>query len=795
MIQNNLKLAFRNLWHNKMYTLINIGGLGIGMAVCMLILLYVAHEMSYDRFHTKGDRIFSTLMKLKMGENDLQMNLFTPDFAEKVKAANPEILESLRYASDFRGTPTVKSEEGRQFIEHKFFFADPALFRVFTFDWLQGDAEKALEAPDAVVISKEMARKYFGEANPLDKTLIYNKKDVFRVTGVYDKMPENSSLHFDFIASLAAFERIQRRDNPTQNFDTAPLFQSWFLLERASDKSKIEATIPAVLPKSDDPIFASAHYVLSPLLEMHLGNNWGDFSNSKYISVFLSVAALVLFLALFNYMNLSTARASSRALEVGVRKVLGAGGSQIKAQFYGESILVSAMGFIIGLLLFYLSKPLFCNLLDLKIDTHFLYSSLFISVLSALFLLSALIAGSYPAFMLSRFSPIQVMKGRSAIGKSGESVRRGLTVFQFAISTGLIVFSLGVGAQLRYMHQRNIGLNREQVMAVPITKNIIPHTAAFKQDIRSLTGVQKVSMASFALFQGGWDMVFIKMPGSQEDIGISNMVVDENFLETLEIQWVNAPSYPRDLANKRQLLLNESGVEKLRLQNRPVGEHLDLGRGLQEIAGTVRDFNFVSLQSPVEGMLFEVVADTVAPRNPGGQLYVRLAPGTDVQGQLSAIEQLFKKYEPDAAFDYYFLDEAFDQQHRAERRMGYLFSGFSGVAILLACLGLFGLITFAAERRTKEIGVRKVLGASVASITGLLAKDFLKLVFVAIAIASPVAYYFMEKWLADFAYRIDIQWWMFVLAGFSAVLIACLTLAFQAIKAALADPVKSLRNE
>jgi putative ABC transport system permease protein len=438
---------------------------------------------------------------------------------------------------------------------------------------------------------------------------------------------------------------------------------------------------------------------------------------------------------------------------------------------------------------------LFCNLLDLKIDVRFLYSSLFISVLSGLFLLSALVAGSYPAFMLSRFSPIQVMKGRSAIGKSGEGVRRGLTVFQFAISTGLIVFSLGVGAQLRYMHQRDIGLNREQVMVVPITKNIVRHTAAFKQDIRNLTGVQKVSMASFALFQGGWDMVFIKMPGTQEDVGISNMVVDEQFLETLEIQWINAPANVRELASKRQLLLNESGVEKLRLLDRPLGEQLDLGRGLQEIAGTVKDFNFVSLQSPVEGMLFEVVADTVAPRNPGGQLYVRLAPGTDVQGQLTAIEQLFKKYESDAPFDYYFLDEAFDQQHRAERRMGYLFSGFTGVAILLACLGLFGLITFAAERRTKEIGIRKVLGASVAGITGLLAKDFLKLVFVAIAIASPVAYYFIKKWLSDFAYRVDIQWWMFALAGLSAVLVACLTLAFQAVKAALADPVKSLRSE
>jgi putative ABC transport system permease protein len=795
MLTNYLKLAWRNLSKNKLYSLINIGGLGLGMAVCMLILLYVTHELSFDRYHEKAERIFSTLMKLKLGENDLQMNRFTPDFAQKVKAANPEVLEVARITSDFRELPTLKSEEGRQFIEPRFFFADGSIFRIFSFNLLRGDAASALESPEAVAISDEMSKKYFGEADPIGKNLIYNKKDLLRVTAVFEKMPKNSSLQFDFLAATAVFENIQRRENPGQNFDIAPDFETWVLLDKTSAVSKVEATIPTLIPKTDDPVFNNATYVLSPLTEKHLGNNWGDFSNSKYISVFLSVAGLVLFLALFNYMNLTTARAASRAREVGVRKVLGAQVGQLRGQFYGESVLVSALGFVAGMGTFMLLRPTFCDLLELKIEERFLYSSLFVSVLGILFLLSALVAGSYPAFLLSRFSPIQIMKGDVQSGRSGAGVRRGLTVFQFAVSTGLIAFSLGIGAQLRYMHKRDIGMNREQVLVMPLTKNINPHTAAFKQEIRAQAGVQKVASCSFALFQGGWDMTFLKSPTTQEDIGINNMVVDENFFETLEIQWITIPANPRNLAPEHQVLLNESGIEKLKFSENPVGRHLDLGRGQQAIAGIVRDFNFVSLQMPIEGMLFEVVADTAALRNRGGQLYVRFARDADLQSQLAALGRIYKKYEPDVPFDYYFLDEAFDKQHRAEQRMGYLFSGFSVVAVFLACLGLLGLITFTAERRTKEIGIRKVLGASVAGITGLLAKDFLKLVLVAILIASPLAFYFMKKWLSDFAYRIEMEWWMFAGAGLAAVAIAFLTVGFQSVKAALVNPVKSLRSE
>jgi len=795
MYSSYLTIAWRNLFKNKVFSLLNIMGLGLGMAVCMLILLYVSHELSFDRFHQKSDRIFSTLMKLKMGENDLRMNLFTPDFGEKVKAANPEVSEVLRFAGGFRQAATLKSEEGRQFIEDRFFFADPSIFRVFSFQMKEGDPKSALDAPDAVVISEPMARKYFGEADPLGKVLTYNKKDLLRVTGVFAEMPANSSLHFDFIAPVAAYQSIFKREYPGKSFDTAPNWQTWFLLDEPASKDKVEAVIPSALPKSDDPVFANAQYTLSPLTEMHLGNNWGDFSNSKYISIFLVVAALVLFLALFNYMSLTTARASSRAREVGVRKVLGAHGKHLRGQFYGESVLISGLGFMAGLGIFASVRPSFYALLDLKIDDQFLHSPLFISVLGGLFLFSALLAGIYPALLMSRFSPVQVMKGNTAEGSAGAGVRRGLMVFQFTVSTALIVFSIGIREQLRYMQTRDIGLNKAQVMVVPLTKGIGAHFTAFKQDIRAQTGVQRVSAASFAFFQGGWDMWFIKTPTTQEDIGINAMMVDEHFFETLEIAWKIPPADPHALASKQQLLLNESGVEQLKIAENPVGQHLDLGQGQQEIVGVTKDFNFIGLQRKIEGMLFAVVPDTASLVKQGGHLYIRLEPGMDLLEKTGSIGQIFKQYEADAPFDYYFLDDAFDQQFRSEKRLAYLFSGFTSVAVLLACLGLLGLIIYTSERRTKEIGIRKVLGASVAGIAALLVKDFLKLVLIAVVIASPLAYYFLQKWLSDFAYRIEMQGWMFAAAGLAAVAIALLTVGIQSLRAAWANPVKSLRSE
>ena len=795
MIQNYLKIAFRNLFRNQSFSVLNILGLGIGLCVSMLILLYVSHELSFDRFHPHSERIFSTLMKIKMGENDLQMNAFAPDFGIKMRAANPEIVEMVRIGSDFRQMPLVKSDAGRQFTEENFYFADPSVFRVFHFEMLSGDPKTALDAPDAVAISRRMAEKYFGLADPVGKTLLYNKKERLRVTAVFAPLPTNSSLQFNFIASTEAFERLYRAEHPQGNYDAAPNFKTWFLLDKADSRATVEANIPALLPKTGDAIFDNATYVLSPLTEMHLGNNWGDFSNQKYIGIFMVVAALVLFLALFNYMNLTTALAATRAREVGVRKVMGATRSQLGGQFYGESLLITALGFATGLGLFAVLRPLFFELLDLKIDTNFLSSPLFVGALTGLFVFTALIAGSYPSLLMSRFSPLNMLKHKTTAGHSGQSVRRALMVFQFAVSTGLIVFSMGIRQQIEYMQNRPVGLNRAQVLALPLTPGLMAHFPAFRQEVKALSGVQNTALCSFALFSGGWDMVFLKTPTTQEEVGINNMVIDEHFFETLEIQWVTPPANPRDLAAKKQIVVNESALEKLKITEKPIGQHLDLGKGRQEVTGIVKDFHFVSPQRPIEAMLFVVVPDTTTLPHGGGQLYIRLDAQASAHEKIAAIGQIFKRYEADAAFDYAFLDEAYDKQFRAEQRMGHLFSGFTGVALLLACLGLVGLAAFTAEQRTKEIGIRKVLGASVAGITALLAKDFLKLVLIAIVIASPVAYYFMDKWLADFAYRIELQWWMFAAAGAMAVLIAFLTVGGQAIKAALANPVQSLRSE
>jgi putative ABC transport system permease protein len=793
MFSNYLKIALRNLLKHRTFSILNIGGLGIGMAVCMLILMYVSHEMSFDRFHAKGDRVFSALMKLKMGEQDIQMNSFAPEFAAKVKEANPEIMESMRFVVSPQVSPTVKSEEGRQFIENKVCFADPSIFRVLTFNFLKGNPQTALDMVEGVVISDAMAKKYFGEQDPIGKSLIYNKKDQLQVTGVFEKMPLNSTLQFDFIGTASMYENITKRENPK---NARLMYQTWFLLDNPAATTKIEQVIPSTMPKSNSPIMSSATFVLSPLQEMHLGNNWGDFSNSKYISVFLIIAGLVLFLALFNYMNLTTALAGVRAREVGVRKVLGANRAALSRQFYSESVLVSAMGFGLGLCLFALIRPAFSKMLGLEIDDRFLYSSLFTSVLGGLFLLSALVAGSYPALLLSRFSPMQILKGNTSTGNAGSGVRKTLIVFQFVVSVALIVFSIGIREQLSFMRNKDIGLNREQVMVLPLTKIVGTHFPAFKQEIRDITGVQNVATASTGLFQGGWNMYFIKSPATQEDVTINAMTVDEHFFETLEIDWITPPvnGNTKDLAAKSQIVINETGIDKFKIGKDPIGQRLELMDKTSEIAGVVKDFNFASLANKVEGMLFEIVPEK-EPIFGAGHLYIRLATNTDYKEKVATIGAIFKKYDADAPFDYYFLDEAFNKQYSAEQRMGYLFSGFTGVALLLACFGLLGLVMFSAEQRNKEIGVRKVLGASVLSVVGLLSKDFLKLVLIALVIATPLAYWAMDKWLTDFAYRIDIQWWMFAVGSLSAVLIALFTVSFQSVKAALVNPVKSLRSE
>ncbi|WP_028664141.1 ABC transporter permease [Runella zeae] len=798
MLHNYLKIAWRNLLKNKVFSFINVMGLAVGMAVSMLILLYVSHELSYDRFHPKGKRIFHTLIQMNFGGNTVQFNQLSKNFGPAVKQANAGVEDFVRIASSFRGDVVIKSDESHQFFERSFYFSEPSLFNLFAFEFTNGNPATALTEPNAVVITENIAKKYFGNTNPVGKTLIYNKNEVLKITAVVKELPTNSSLHFDFIASLPTFEGIMKRD-PSQRYEADDVvgmgsYETYFLLKNPEAVAKVEAIIPTLLTDKKGELESHSKYTLTPFLETHLGNNWGDSSNTKYVMIFLCIAGIVLLLALINYMSLTTARSTIRAKEVGIRKVLGAHGHHLASQFYGESILVSLISFVLALVLFQLFKTPFYQLLSLSIDDSFVTGPLFLSILLGLVIVTALIAGSYPSLLLSKFSPVSILKGKfSAVGQGG-NMRRVFIVFQFGVSIVLIIFSMVVQRQLHYMQTKKIGMNKEQVLVITLSNEAQKHYAAFRNDLVQSVGIRQLGASSLSLFTGGWNMFFTKTPTTNEDVSLNNMTVDENFIELLGLEWKHKPDNLKELAHGNQLVVNETAVGKLKISDKPIGQKLDVfdkESKKAEIVGVLKDFNFASLQSKVEAMMLKVVKDTTQLR----ALYLRLDPKVDFRQKIASIEKSYKKYEPNAPFEYYFLDEAFNKQYRAEQRMGYLFSGFTGIAIFIACMGLFGLITFTAEQKTKEIGVRKVLGASIANIVTMLSKDFLRLVVVANVIAFPIAYYAANKWLEDFAYRTNISIDIFIFSAVLAVVIALLTVVIQATKAALTNPVKSLKSE
>jgi putative ABC transport system permease protein len=796
MLRNYIKIAFRNLLKNKIFSIINIAGLAIGMAVCMLILLYVSHELSYDKFHQKGKNIFNTMVKMKFGSNEVNFNLVSKNFGNAVKQANPEVEDFARVGSSFQDV-VIKSDENHKFFERKFFFSEPSLFNLFSINIIQGDSKTALSEPNTVVINEAIAQKYFGGVDPIGKTITYNKKDILKITGVFKKLPTNSTLDFDFISSLPTFDAMMKRDRG-QMYESDDLvgtgsYQTYFLLNKPESVARVEKLIPKVLTKDEkNGLTSHSKYVLLPFIDSHLGNNWGDSSNTKYVSIFLIIAGIVLFLALINYMSLTTARSTIRLKEVGVRKVLGANRKHLATQFYGESIIMSLISFVLALLLFQALKQPFYNLLSLNIDDSFIISPLFLTILLGLFIFTALVAGSYPALLLSKYSPIEVLKGKFASGNQGVNLRRVFIVFQFMASVVMIICSMVVQKQLKYLQTKKIGMNKEQVLVLPLSNEARKHTIALKHDLKQDGGIQQIGASSLSMFSGGWNMYFTKTPTTNEDVSINNMEVDEDFLKILQLDWKIKPANPEQLAlGKDKVVINETAVEKLKIVEKPIGQNIDLAGERREIVGVLKDFNFTTLQQKIDGMMLMVVKDTTQLRT----LYLKIDPKADLQQRLASVEKVYKKYEADVPFDYYFLDDAFNKQYRSEQRMGSLFAGFTGVAILIACMGLFGLITFTAEQKIKEIGIRKVLGASISNIVGLLSKDFIRLVLIANGIAFPIAYYFMNDWLQGFAYKTDIGASIFVVAGVLAIGIALLTVLYQAIRAALMNPVKSLKSE
>ena len=790
MIRNYFMVAWRNLVRYKIYSAINITGLAVGLAACMLIVLYVGHESGYDRFHKNADRIFWVQTKLKLGNDSVFMPFLNFSAGPMVKQRIPSVESFLRLRKDDQNTIIQNPEKPSvKFAENKFLFSDSNFFSFFSFKLLRGNPQQVLSRPFSLVISQSAVRKYFGNADPIGKTLRYNNGYNFLVTGISADAPSNSSIDYDFIASMSSMSSISEQVDLVKNEKND--FTTYFLLRRDGRISAVENELKRLTKERDGDDAASFRYVSTSLPNLHVVSSL-DTTNIKYLRIFPFVAALVLLLALINYMSLSTARASIRAREIGVRKVLGAGKNTIAVQFFAESALFTTISFILGYVICFLFQPFFFDFLHIGIDSSFLYQPTVLMSFGGLLIITIAVAGTYPSLLLSAYKPVSVLYGK--LGRTGTiNVRKVFTVFQFSIAIIFIICGIVMQRQMHFFRHKDTGINRENIVMVPFGSNVSKHYAAFKGEVRAVPGIRQISIALHPLFKG-YDMMGITPPATGKMILMPTLDVDQQFIPMLGLKWKLPPSDSFFYRTKNKIVLNETGVEKLSLGQNPINQKVDQF----EVAGVLKDFNWSSLEYKIDGLLLSVTTDddSAAQWNgKGGCLFAKINPGTNIPTIIDELGRIHSKFDSENPFEYYFMDDVFNDLYKAEERLAKILASFTILAIVIACLGLFGLISFMAVQRTKEIGIRKTLGASVQSIVRLLSGDFLMLVIIAFILASPAAWYFMNQWLQDFAYRIQINWWIFLLAGTIAVIIALLTISTQAVKAAIANPVKALRSE
>ena len=809
MFTNYLKTALRNLWKNKGFSAINIFGLTAGLTTCMLILFFVADEKSYDKYNVNADKIYRVDGDAQFGGNHFQLAVVQEPMGPTLKKDFPSVKAFARLRN-FGGFLVKK--DNYNISEDKVIFADSSLFDVFTLPVIAGNPKTALRDPGCVVITEKTAKKYFNSSDVVGKNLVYNDTGNLKITAVIKDLPKQSHFNFDFFVSLnGAIPGWEDGNWVSHNMNT------YILLDRSADPQKLNAQFDAFTGKYMMPQLKSvlntdeeglkksgnyAHYFLTPLTDIHLhSNKTGDLAPNgsvQYVYIFSVVAVFVLLIACINFMNLSTARSASRSKEIGVRKVLGSMRSNLITQFLIESLLISLFALLLALVSAWVLLPYFNQLSGKEMRMLELFSKPWLlPALLTLMIAVGIIAGSYPAFFLSSFQPVQVLKGRLAKGFKAGWLRSSLVVFQFAISIILIVSTVVIYNQLTYIRTKDIGFNRDQVLIIQNTNALNKQAKSFKQEVLKINGVQAATMTGF-LPTSDWRSDNPIWPDASMDpkraVSIQTWNVDENYIPTLGMSMASGRNFSKEmLTDSSGVIVNEAAARLLGFKD-PVKQKVYVLEDIKSnktiaytIVGVVKNFNFNSLREHVTPL-----ALFLRPEN--GKMAFRVN-SKNISGLVSQVENKWKTMAPSQPFNYSFMNDDFNNIYQAEQKIGRIFISFAVFAIVIACLGLFGLVAYAAEQRTKEIGIRKVLGASAGNIIGLLSKDFLKLVIIASVIAFPIAWYAMHKWLLDFAYRISIGWWIFLLAGIIAILIAFITVSFQAIKAAVANPVKSLRTE
>ncbi|MCB9265812.1 MAG: ABC transporter permease [Lewinellaceae bacterium] len=820
MWKNYFKMAWRQAFKYKGYSLLNILGLAIGITSCLLILQYVAREWSYDTFHPKADNIYRLrLDSYQNGRLAYQSATVFPAFAPTMKEEMPEVVDACRLHD--AEMVITNPENNVKFAEKKGYYADPSFLKMFGLELLYGTSAKALDGPDKILLSESMARRYFGQVEVLGRHLINKGQDLFQtyeVSGVFKDYPANSHLAIDYLVSYQTLGKVIRQvwgdtTNATETNWGWYDFYTYLELHPDTDVEQFREQLPSFVdkhinaPRRERGGSNTANAIdIIPLKDIHLYSNVNqeaEVNGSGWaVSVLFASAFFILLIAWVNYVNLATARSLERAREVGLRKVLGAGRRQLIGQFLLESFILNLTAFVLALGLVQLALPLFNSLLGQKLAFTLAGRPQFWAVALAVFAGGTLVAGLYPAFVLSGFRPLTVLRGQLKNASEGMLLRKGLIVFQFAASIALVVGTIVVFQQVRFMRQQNLGVNISQTLVLngPTTVQDSLYEGRlqpFKNDIMNIPGVKSITASSYVPGDEIYWTNGVQWMRRDGQEALSSTVytqgVDETFLEAYGLPLVAGRNFaPGRGTEEGSCLLNETAVGLLGFPSavEAIGEQVRRGGDTLAVIGVTKDFHHLGLQKPIQPIIF------LYRPNSRGYYSLRVEPAAgNMQSTIAAVQRQWYTHFPDDPFSYFFLNEFFGRQYQADVLFGKIFGFFALLAILVAALGLFGLSSYNVVQRTKEIGIRKVLGASVSGIVRLLSEDFLKLVGLAILVAIPVAWYVMEEWLQNFAFRISIGWWVFLLAGGLALLIAFLTVSVQSVKAALSDPVKALRYE
>jgi putative ABC transport system permease protein len=821
MLKNYLKIAWRNLTKNKVYSAINISGLAVGIACCTLIALYVQNEWSFDEFHTKADRTYRTWTNANTEDGREILLTSTPVILGPTMAQNIPEIEHMTYI--FQLNNLVNTTDNPESLNESIQIVNEDFFQIFDFQLLDGNAESVFSNPSSVVLSEETATRFFGAENPVQKSLSIRVGDTFKefiVSGIIQNPPSNSSLSYNILMPYANLKYVISEEGRTNWFN---VFGSTFItLREGTVPEQLDDKFASMMQSAlGQEVYSQNQYTigLQPLTDIHLNTdfplNLAAVSDPAYSYILSAIALLILLVAFVNFMTLSISKSTSRAKEVGIRKTIGALRRHLMYQFWGEALMMTTFAFVIGITLAELLLPFFNELSGTALTIGFTLQTVGLLVFMAI--LVSLIAGIYPALVLSGFRPIEVLKGRLNVSSNKGRFQQVMVVFQFALSIALIIGTITMQRQLNFVQNKNLGYQKDQVLVVESGFSNGPQTRPdeliqqsmrrkqlLKNEIGSLQEIESISVSSFTPAQAfGWyNLGFTDDQNQNQDFHAN--FVDADFIPTIGITITQGRNFsddnPGDL--KRAIIVNQALVDDFGWNN-PIGQQLP-GPEFDdhEVIGVVENFNYQSLHTPVEPLamamsapaLFSGIQKIWFDNSPAPRYSLKLTTG-NLSGTVAQIEEAWEKIAPGTPFNYTFIDQALDSQYRQERRLSSIVSTGSLLAVIIACLGLFGLASLMVVRRTKEIGVRKVLGASSANIVFLVNKEFTRLVAIAFLIAAPIAWFGMSEWLQDFAYRVDLGWGIFLLAGLIALGVAWLTVSWQSIKATLINPVESLKSE